>query len=70
MLTRGPVIDAYPYGFVNVAAHGYATVARNIALILAFGLLIAWSFHLAEGALSRVSGRRGRFCRVLDAARC
>lgn len=58
MLARGAAIDAYPYGFVNVAVHGYATVALNITLILAFGLLIALLFHLLDRLLARLSSRR------------
>ncbi|MEZ5096065.1 MAG: Pr6Pr family membrane protein [Nocardioides sp.] len=50
MLVRGAVGGTYPYGFVNVSEYGYASVARTLALILLFGLVVAacyWGLDLA-----------------------
>lgn len=39
-LVRGAVISAYPYGFINVAQHGYASVLTSIAGVAVLGILI------------------------------
>ncbi len=44
MLARGAIIDAYPYGFVNVVDLGYASVGLNLLVIVAFGLLVATAY--------------------------
>ncbi|GAA1477767.1 hypothetical protein GCM10009623_22130 [Nocardioides aestuarii] len=62
MLARGAVIDAYPYGFVNVAEVGYASVARTLALILVFGVVVAaafWGLDVLLRRRSRGSGAPG-----------
>ena len=53
MLARGAVVDAYPYGFANVAELGYATVATTLVVILVFGLVVAAVFWGAERVLQR-----------------
>ena len=56
MLVRGAVVGAYPYGFANVTEFGYPAVARTLALILVFGLVVASVYW----ALDRLLGRRRR----------
>lgn len=45
-LIRGPMVDFYPYPFIDVALHGYGVVFRNLALVgvvfLAFASLAKW----------------------------
>lgn len=53
MLTRGAVIDAYPYDFTNVADLGYASVAGTLAMILVFGLVVAAFYWGIEVVLRR-----------------
>jgi len=53
MLARGAVIDAYPYGFANVAELGYAVVARNLVLVLLFALTLAAAFWRLDVVLAR-----------------
>lgn len=53
MLGRGAVIDAYPYGFVNVATLGYPRVALTLLVILGFALLVAAAFRLVDRLLRR-----------------
>lgn len=40
MLLRGAVVGAYPYGFVDVVAHGYGTVLINIVGVLVLALVL------------------------------
>lgn len=53
-LIRGPIVNYYPYPFIDVDLHGYGTVFVNMALIA--GLF----FALAAGALAldRVLAKR------------
>jgi hypothetical protein len=53
MLARGAVVDAYPYGFANVAGLGYAVVARNLTLVLLFALGLAAAFWRLDVVLRR-----------------
>jgi hypothetical protein len=53
MLARGAVVDAYPYGFVNVVDLGYAAVARNLVLVLLFALGLAAVFWRLDVVLRR-----------------
>ncbi len=41
-LTRGAVIGAYPYGFLDVAANGVPSVALYVVGIAAAGLALGW----------------------------
>ena len=45
-LIRGPIVDFYPYPFIDVAQHGYGVVFRNLALVgvvfLSFAALVKW----------------------------
>lgn len=54
-LIRGAVIDAYPYGFLDVAAYGYGTVFLNVLGILVFGIVLALAFVGLDKLLSRHS---------------
>lgn len=53
MLARGAVVDAYPYGFVNVVDLGYAEVARNLVLVLLFALALAAAYWRLDVVLRR-----------------
>ncbi|CAA9369688.1 MAG: hypothetical protein AVDCRST_MAG32-491 [uncultured Nocardioides sp.] len=53
MLARGAMVDAYPYGFANVAELGYAVVARNLVLVLLFALALAAAFWRLDVVLRR-----------------
>ena len=53
MLVRGAVTGTYPYGFVDVALHGYAAVALNILGILVMGVLVGVVFRSADRLLTR-----------------
>lgn len=53
MLARGAVVDAYPYGFVNVVDLGYAAVVRNLVLVLLFALGLAALFWRLDVVLRR-----------------
>ncbi len=43
-LARGAVIDAYPYGFLNVAAYGYPTVLLNVLYIIIMAIILCLIF--------------------------
>ena len=43
-LARGAVIDAYPYGFLNVAAYGYPTVLLNVLYIIIVAIILCLIF--------------------------
>lgn len=61
MLVRGAIDGTYPYGFTNVAAHGYPTVLAIIGGVLAFGLVLGAAFVLLDALLARVQrGVQGR----------
>ena len=53
MLLRGAIVDAYPYGFVNVVDLGYAVVLRNLVLVLLLALGIAALLFGVESLLRR-----------------
>lgn len=55
MLARGAVVDAYPYGFVNVVDLGYAAAARNLVLVLLVALALAAAFWRLDLVLRRRS---------------
>lgn len=54
-LIRGAVIDAYPYGFIDVATHGYGTVLINVLGVLALGIVLGLVFLGVDKLLSRRS---------------
>ncbi|MGL5810401.1 MAG: Pr6Pr family membrane protein [Nocardioides sp.] len=56
MLIRGAIIEAYPYDFANVADRGYGPVAVTLAMILAFGLVVAGGYWGVDAALRRGRG--------------
>ena len=53
-LVRGLFIDAYPYGFVNVADLGLQSVLVNIAGIAAFGMVLGLIFWGLDRLISTV----------------
>lgn len=58
MLARGEVVDAYPYGFVDVISLGYGQVFITIGAILVFGLAVAAFYWGVERLLLAVARRR------------
>lgn len=54
MMGRGAITGTYPYGFANVAQHGYVSVFTTLAMILAFGLVIATVFWALDRLLIRL----------------
>jgi len=52
-LVRGAVIDAYPYGFIDVAAHGYGTVTVNLIGIVVFGIILGLIYLGLDRLFSR-----------------
>ena len=54
MLVRGAVIEAYPYGFINVINLGYATALRNIVGMLLAGAVVMVVFKGADALLGRL----------------
>jgi hypothetical protein len=53
-LIRGPIVDFYPYEFIDVRIHGYATVFLNAAIVTALFVVLA----LGATALDRWLTRR------------
>lgn len=51
-LIRGAVVDAYPYPFVDVIEHGYATVAVNCVVVTLVFLVLAGLAMLVDRRLS------------------
>ena len=64
-LGRGAVVDAYPYGFLNVVDLGYATVARNLVAVLVLSLVLATALWGIDRALTRRARRRDLWRRDL-----
>jgi hypothetical protein len=58
VMLRGSVIDAYPYGFVNIAEYGVGPVAGTLAGILVFGLVVTAVYWGVDTALGRRLTRR------------
>ena len=55
-LTRGMFIDAYPYGFLDVAVLGYGSVAINIGGVIVLAILLSlilWGVDWIERRVSR-----------------
>jgi hypothetical protein len=51
-LIRGPIVDWYPYPFLDVRDHGYAQVLLNCTLVAALFLALAQAARSADTALS------------------
>ncbi|HEY0641084.1 MAG TPA: Pr6Pr family membrane protein [Pseudonocardiaceae bacterium] len=51
-LLRGPLVDWYPYPFVDVAELGYPRVLVNVAGISLLFLLVAYGAHAADRLLT------------------
>ena len=56
-LIRGAVITSYPYGFIDVASHGYGTVTINLIAVVIFGILLGLVFLGLDRLLSRRARR-------------
>jgi hypothetical protein len=52
-LVRGALIDSYPYGFIDVAAHGYGTVTLNLIGVVIFGIILGLLFLGVDRLLTR-----------------
>jgi len=52
-LVRGSIIDSYPYGFIDVVAHGYGTVTINLIGVVIFGIVLGLIFLGLDKLLSR-----------------
>lgn len=52
-LIRGSIINAYPYGFMNVAEVGLATALVNIAGVAVLGVILGLIFWMLDRLLSR-----------------
>lgn len=52
-LLRGAIINAYPYGFIDVVRYGYASVLTSIAGIAVFGFAIGLVYLLIDRLLTR-----------------
>lgn len=55
-LLRGVVIGAYPYPFLDVIEYGYGAVFTTIAMIIAFGMVLAALFLGLDRLLARFVG--------------
>lgn len=52
-LVRGAIVDAYPYGFLNVVDLGYAMALINTGVVLVFGIVICLTLAGIERIASR-----------------
>ena len=55
-LARGAVVGAYPYGFLDVATHGYGSVFTSIGGILVFAMVVALIYIGLDRLLARRNG--------------
>lgn len=55
VLIRGPIIGAYPYGFVDIADHGLGSVLLNIFGVAIVGVLLGLAFLLIDRVRSRTA---------------
>ncbi len=58
ILAQGTATNWYPYNFLNVTLHGYATVALNLAVILILGIVILALIRLGDRHLPVAPRRR------------
>ena len=56
-LVRGAFIDSYPYGFIDVGAHGYGTVTLNLIGVVVFGIILGLVFLGIDKLLTRRTRR-------------
>ncbi|NKB92495.1 MAG: hypothetical protein GKR85_09525 [Candidatus Nanopelagicales bacterium] len=57
-MTRGAIIDAYPYPFVNVVKLGYGPVSTNLAVILLACCVLALLLWGIDKAMVFLTTRR------------
>ena len=53
-LVRGPIVDFYPYPFLDVDEHGYPRVLLNCALVAVFFVGLLAVAHVADKKLPRL----------------
>lgn len=58
VLIRGAIINAYPYGFLDVAKYGLTSVLTTVVIILVFGILLAVLYVGIDKAVTRRALRR------------
>ena len=58
VLTRGAIVGAYPYGFLDASTHGWPAVLTTVAMILAFGVALALGFWGLDIAIRGQQRRR------------
>ncbi|HVK24703.1 MAG TPA: Pr6Pr family membrane protein [Actinokineospora sp.] len=51
-LVRGPIVDFYPYPFLDVDLHGYGTVAFNSLLVAVLFVALAFGAKTVDGLLA------------------
>ena len=57
-LIRGPIVDWYPYPFLDVRDHGYPRVFANCVLVGLLFLALAAGARALDRVLDRTPGRR------------
>ena len=57
-LIRGPIVNWYPYHFIDVTTLGYGKVAANCVWIALLFLAVSAGFHQLDGWLARIPDRR------------
>ena len=55
-LIRGPIVDYYPYPFLDVRDHGYARVFLNMGIVAALFLIVAGGATVLDRRLGRLRG--------------
>jgi hypothetical protein len=56
-LIRGPIVNWYPYHFIDVITLGYGKVAVNCVWIALLFLAVSAGFHQLDGWLARIPDR-------------
>jgi hypothetical protein len=57
-LIRGPIVNWYPYHFIDVITLGYPKVTANSVWIALLFLAVSAGFHQLDGWLARIPDRR------------
>jgi hypothetical protein len=52
-LIRGPIVDWYPYPFMDVTAHGYGRVAVNCVFVAVLVVAVAFVIHRLDGWMAK-----------------
>lgn len=56
-LIRGAFIDAYPYGFLDVATYGYGAVLTNVLGVIAFAIVLCLILWGIDWVIRRIGQR-------------